>query len=90
VKAEALTNVIGFITPDKKFDLDDAQLLTLQKAIQENHVIHIRYHAYQKDEITERDVEPHQLFYSDRVWYLQGYCRLRRDIRAFASRAWKN
>jgi predicted DNA-binding transcriptional regulator YafY len=83
VKAEALTDVIGFITPDKKFDLDNAQLLTLQKAIQENQVIYIRYHAYQKDEITERDVEPHQLFYSDGVWYLEGYCRLRKDIRAF-------
>lgn len=83
VKAEALTNVIGFITPDKKFDLDDAQLLTLQKAIQQKQVIHIRYHAYQKDEVTERDVEPHQLFYSDGVWYLEGYCRLRKDIRAF-------
>ena len=82
-KAEALTNVIGFITPQEKFDLDDPQLLTLQRAIQEKRVIHIRYHAYQKDEVTERDVEPHQLFYSDGIWYLEGYCRWRKDIRAF-------
>jgi predicted DNA-binding transcriptional regulator YafY len=46
-------------------------------------VSHIRYHGYQKDEVTERDVEPHQLFYSDGIWYLEGYCRLRKDIRAF-------
>ena len=82
-RAEALTNVIGFITPDEKFNLDDPQLLTLQTAIQEKRVIHIRYHSYQKDEITERDVEPHQLFYSDGIWYLEGYCRWRKDIRAF-------
>ncbi len=82
-RAEALTNVIGFITPTEKFDLDHPQLLTLQKAIQEKRVIHIRYHGYQKDEITARDVEPHQLFYSDGIWYLEGYCRLRKDIRAF-------
>jgi predicted DNA-binding transcriptional regulator YafY len=82
-KAEALTNIISFITPENKFNLDDAQLLTLQKAIQERRVIRIRYHAYQKDEVTERDVEPHQLFYSEGTWYLEVYCRLRKDIRAF-------
>lgn len=83
VRAEALTDVIGFITPMEKFDLDDPQLLTLQKAIQEKRVIHIHYLAYQKEDATERDVEPHQLFYSDGIWYLEGYCRLRKDIRAF-------
>jgi len=82
-RAEALTNVISFITPSEKFDLDDPQLITLQKAIQERCLIHIRYHGYQKDDVTERDVEPHQLFYSDGIWYLEGYCRLRKDIRAF-------
>ncbi|HEX5837851.1 MAG TPA: YafY family protein [Anaerolineales bacterium] len=82
-RAEALTDVIGFITPAQKFDLDDPQLLTLQKAIQEKRVIHIRYLPYQKEQVTERNVEPHQLFYSDGVWYLEGYCRLRKDIRAF-------
>ncbi len=83
VRSEALTNIIGFITPGKRFDLDDPQLLVIQKAIQECRVIHIRYHGYQKDEVTERNVEPHQLFYSDGIWYLEGYCRLRKDTRAF-------
>ncbi|HMD82763.1 MAG TPA: YafY family protein [Anaerolineales bacterium] len=82
-RAEALSDVIGFITPNEKFNLDDPQLLLLQEAIQGRRVIHIRYHGYQKDETTERDVEPHQLFYSDGIWYLEGYCRLRKDIRAF-------
>ncbi|HSL42241.1 MAG TPA: YafY family protein [Anaerolineales bacterium] len=83
VQAEALTNIIAFITPEQKFNLDDPQLLLLQKAIQEKRVVHIRYLPYQKEQVTERDVEPHQLFYSDGVWYLEGYCRLRKDIRAF-------
>lgn len=82
-RAEALTGIISFITPNERFDLDDPQLITLQRAIQEKRVIHIRYHSYQKDEVTERDVEPHQLFYSDGIWYLEGYCRWRKDIRAF-------
>jgi predicted DNA-binding transcriptional regulator YafY len=82
-RAETLTNVIGFITPKEKFNLDDPQLLTLQKAIQKKRVIHICYHGYQKDAATERDVEPHQLFYSEGIWYFEGYCRLRKDIREF-------
>jgi predicted DNA-binding transcriptional regulator YafY len=83
MKSEALTNIIEFIAPTQKFDLDDPQLLIIQKAIQEKRVIHIRYHGYQKDEVTERDVEPYQLFYSDGIWYLEGYCRMRKDIRDF-------
>lgn len=82
-KSEALADIIGFITPTEKFDLDDPQLLLLQKAIHEKRVIHIHYHGFQKAAITERDVEPHQLFYSDGTWYLEGYCRLRKDIRGF-------
>ena len=82
-RSEALTNVIGFFTPAAKFDLDDPQLLVIQKAIQEKQVIHIRYHGYNKDEVTERNVEPHRLFYFDGVWYLEGYCRLRKDVREF-------
>lgn len=35
MRSEALTNIIEFITPTQKFDLDDPQLLIIQKAIQE-------------------------------------------------------
>lgn len=83
VKSEALSGIIGFITPSQKFNLDDSQLLLIQKAIQEKQVMHIRYHGYRKDEISERDVEPHQLYYSDGVWYFEAYCRLRKDVREF-------
>jgi predicted DNA-binding transcriptional regulator YafY len=82
-RSEALTSIIGFITLGQRFDLDEPQLLVIQKAIQERRVVHLRYHGYQRDEVTEREVEPHQLFYSDGIWYLEGYCRLRKDIRAF-------
>lgn len=83
VKSEALSGIIGFVTPSQKFNLDDSQLFIIQKAIQEKQVIHLRYHGYQKDEVSERDVEPHQLFYSDGIWYVEGYCRLRKDVREF-------
>jgi predicted DNA-binding transcriptional regulator YafY len=82
-RSEALADIIGFITPAAKFDLDDPQLLLIQRAIQEKRVLHLRYRGYQKEETSERDVEPHQLFYADGVWYLEGYCRMRKDRRAF-------
>jgi predicted DNA-binding transcriptional regulator YafY len=82
-RSEALTNIIGFITPRAKFDLDDPQLLLIQNAIQEKRVLHLRYLGYQKEEVTERDVEPHQLFYADGVWYLEAYCRMRKGMRDF-------
>jgi predicted DNA-binding transcriptional regulator YafY len=82
-RSEALTNIISFITPGAKFDLDDPQLLLIQNAIQEKRVLHLHYRGYQKEEVTERDVEPHQLFYADGVWYLEAYCRTRKGMRDF-------
>jgi len=82
-RSEALTNIISFVTPKAKFDLDDPQLLLIQNAIQEKRVLHLRYRGYKKEDVTEREVEPHQLFYADGVWYLEAYCRMRKDKRDF-------
>ena len=82
-QSEELAGIIGFITPKAKFDLDDPQLLLIQRAIREKRVLHLRYRGYQKDEVTERDVEPHQLFYADGVWYIEAYCRMRKGMRDF-------
>jgi len=82
-RSEALTNIISFVTPEAKFDLDDPQLLLLQNAIQEKRVLHLRYRGYKKENLTEREVEPHQLFYADGVWYLEAYCRMRKGMRDF-------
>lgn len=82
-KSEALSGIIGFITPSQKFNLDDTQLLLIQQAIQDKRVLHIRYYGYQKNQASERDIEPHQLYYSDGIWYLEAYCRLRQDVRGF-------
>ncbi|MBC7876708.1 MAG: YafY family transcriptional regulator [Anaerolineales bacterium] len=82
-KAEVLTNIISFVTPKAKFNLDDPQLLLIQKAIQEKRVIHLHYHAYKKEQSSERDVEPHQLFYAEGLWYLEAYCRTRKGMRDF-------
>jgi predicted DNA-binding transcriptional regulator YafY len=78
-----LSGIIRFIAPSRRFDLDDPMLSTLQRAIQQQRVIHLRYHSFSRDELTERDVEPDRLYYSDGAWYLEGYCRLRREARSF-------
>jgi len=72
-RSEALTNIIGFITPPAKFDLDDPQLLPIKNAIQERRILHLVYRGYRKEEVTQSAVEPHQLFYADGVWYLEAY-----------------
>ena len=82
-RSEGLANIIGFVTPKAKFDLDDPQLLLVQTAIQERRVLHLRYRGYQKEDVTERDVEPHHLFYADGLWYLEAYCRMRKGMRDF-------
>jgi len=82
-QVERLNEIIHFILPQARFNLDDPRLVTLQQAILEHRVVHLRYHSYSRNETTERDVEPHQLTYSNGAWYVTGYDRLQEDIRAF-------
>ena len=82
-KAEGLTEIIRFFSENGRFDLDDPHLLTLQRAALEQRAVHIQYHSYTKNEITERTIDPYQLFYSDGIWYIEGYCHLRQEMRAF-------
>jgi predicted DNA-binding transcriptional regulator YafY len=82
-QVEELTRLIQFVVPQERFNLDDPRLKKLQQAIREQHVIHIRYHSYSRDEMTSRNVEPLELSYSNGSWYVSGYCRLRQGIRGF-------
>jgi predicted DNA-binding transcriptional regulator YafY len=55
----------------------------LQQAVTNDQVVHLRYHSFSPDQVTERKVEPYQLvFYSD-DWHLVAYCRLREGMRDF-------
>ena len=82
-QVEQWTEIIGFIAPPQRFNLDDPKLLTCQQAILERRVIWLRYYGYNRSEITDREVEPEQLYYSEGAWYLEAYCRLRQAPRAF-------
>ena len=82
-RVESLTNIISFFAVQDRFNLDDPHLLTLQRAIQDQRIVHLRYHGLERDTTTERVVEPYRLFYAEGIWYMEGYCRLRRDMRTF-------
>jgi predicted DNA-binding transcriptional regulator YafY len=55
----------------------------LQQAVVQQRVVHLRYHSFSPDEITERKVEPHGLVYYGNDWHMVGYCRLREALRDF-------
>lgn len=82
-KVEALSETIRFLMPEQKFNLDDAQLTQLREAILDKRVVRLTYHSYTRKETTQRDVEPHELVYSNGIWYMRGYCRLRQAVREF-------
>jgi len=82
-RVSSLTDIIAFFAPSEPLDLDAPQLTRLQHAIRNHQVVHLRYHSLSNDEITDRDIEPYRLHYSEGVWYVEGYCRLRQDIRSF-------
>jgi len=82
-EVDGLAGVIDFFSESARFDLDDPRLMTLQQAIREQRVVHLRYHTRERDQLTERDVEPSRLTYGGGAWYLEGYCRLRGGPRSF-------
>ncbi|MCH7953428.1 MAG: WYL domain-containing protein, partial [Chloroflexi bacterium] len=55
----------------------------LQEAVIADRVVRLRYHSYEPDRVTERDVEAHLLVFYAGDWHLIGYCRLREDVRDF-------
>ena len=44
----------------------------------------IRYHARGTDQQTEREISPQRLIYYRDNWYLDAWCHLREDLRAFS------
>lgn len=60
---------------DNKFDL-------IKKAILNKQVIEfIYYNSYGQE--AKRQVEPLQIWFKDKAWYIKGYCRLKKDYRIF-------
>lgn len=56
----------------------------VEKALQEQRQIRLRYHSLHRDEINQRQVDPYYLLHKNGAWYFIGFCHERREIRMFA------
>ena len=68
---------------------NNTQFGSLKKAIFERRIAKFDYYGM-SGEKTQRSVEPMQLWFKSRAWYLKGYCLKRRDIRLFKLSRIKN
>ncbi|MCB0668592.1 MAG: YafY family transcriptional regulator [Saprospiraceae bacterium] len=64
-------------------DTDQNILQSLLTGITDQQVIHLKYSTILKQEISERNVEPVGVYYSNEHWYLIAYCQLRQAYRTF-------
>ncbi len=64
-------------------NLDSNSLSVIQKAISNAIVLKIKYHSIYKDEITTRKIEPLGLYFTEKVWVVISYCRVREETRQF-------
>ena len=62
---------------------DEAVLAGARRALAEKRRLHLRYYAANKDQTTERDVEPMRLVLVDGHTYLEGWCHRAEDVRLF-------
>jgi predicted DNA-binding transcriptional regulator YafY len=58
-------------------------LAVLFEGIAEKKQILLSYKTFDKDEKTERNIEPVGVFHDHNNWYFLGYCHLRKDYRQF-------
>ena len=61
----------------------ELHLQPILKAISTSSVIAIKYFSIEKNETTERRVEPVGMYYMGSHWYLVAFCQLRNDYRNF-------
>ncbi|MCX7942671.1 MAG: WYL domain-containing protein [Dictyoglomaceae bacterium] len=53
-------------------------------AIRNKKRILANYYSIERDEITQRKIDPYHIYNYEGVWYFFGYCHLRKEIRDFA------
>ena len=66
----------GFRTPARLLD-------SLRRAVLERKRIEIKYRSANSSRSSRREVEPYGMFLRHGLWYLYGFCRLRRGERIF-------
>jgi predicted DNA-binding transcriptional regulator YafY len=62
---------------------EDFHLQPLLKAIGSSLIVEIHYRSLERNEVTQRRVEPVGIYYLGSHWYLIAFCQLRNDYRNF-------
>jgi len=71
---------MGRATPDVA---GQRWMVTVQQGVVLRRVLRMAYRGLDRDEDTQRDVEPLGVVFYGGAWYLVGWCRLRKGIRHF-------
>jgi len=66
-----------------ELDHTERLLPVLQRAIDEEHALRMRYYSASRDETGERTVDPLRLFDADGRYYLEAWCRQAEGMRVF-------
>ncbi|NHF60707.1 YafY family transcriptional regulator [Flavobacteriaceae bacterium TP-CH-4] len=67
----------------KTIEKSSSSVSLIQQAIAKRTVLRLRYRSGSKGEITERDVEPMAVYFTQDHWVMIAYCRLRTALREF-------
>lgn len=62
---------------------DSALLDVVREAIQERSQLRLVYLSAQRDQVSERDVDPLRLYSLDNTWYFEAYCHSAQGLRNF-------
>lgn len=82
---DQMRDVVGVRMVGAKLQAPAGELVPqIQKALVERRRLHLVYHAFHRDEETQREVDPYHLTYFEGGLYLVAYCHLRNDLRIFA------
>lgn len=82
-QTERLARLIDYYPSHPPLDWEQPDLHFMLEAIASFQVVKIVYRAHQTEQATERDIEPLRLTFSQGAWYVDAFCRLRRDMRSF-------
>lgn len=77
------TEVLQFYAPDRVLNPRATKVLDFQRAIWEHRLVQMHYYSLASNETRARTIEPLALTYSNGVWYVTGFCRLRKEQRSF-------
>jgi predicted DNA-binding transcriptional regulator YafY len=70
--------------PHKKYGKFSKVINTLNKSIIEKKVVEIVYYTMSRKQVTQREVEPYNLWFYNGGFYLIAHCRWKKEIRIFA------